>query len=140
MIDFLQRLESDTRFRGVVHIVKDGSFGTIDAKTRQWNGMVGELVRGEADMAVAPLTITAKRSEVVDFTYPYLDAANGIMVSTEPAVHTLWDFVFLNTFSESLWLALFVTIQVMPYFVNTITKNLPPSCLKLVSRPSQRVP
>jgi len=34
----------------------------------EWNGMVGELLRNEADMAIAPLTITFERESVVHFT------------------------------------------------------------------------
>lgn len=35
-----------------------------------WDGMVGELIRGEADMVIAPLTILSLRERVVDFTKP----------------------------------------------------------------------
>ena len=113
VIDFLERLETDAGFRGVVHLAKDGKFGSNDPKTQRWNGMIGELVRDEADMALSSLTITAKRSKVVDFTYPFTDAAMGILVSTEPASHSIWEFVFLDTFSGSLWIALFVAVQVI---------------------------
>lgn len=113
IIELLARLEADVGFQSKIHLVKDGMFGSNDPKTRQWNGMVGELVRDEADMAASTLTITAKRSKVVDFTYPYVDIANGILVSAQPISHDVWDFVFLNTFSGPLWLALFISIQVM---------------------------
>lgn len=111
-MEFLARLETRLGFKSVVHIVKDGKFGSNDPNTNHWNGMIGELVRNEADIAMSTLTITAKRSKVVDFTYPYLEAANGILVSTQPASHDMWEFVFLETFSVPLWLALFVTVQV----------------------------
>lgn len=94
MIELLQRLEDEVGFRSRIHLVKDGMLGSNDPKTRRWNGMVGELVRSEADMAVSTLTITAKGSKVVDFTYPYVDIANGILVPTQPVSHNLWDFVF----------------------------------------------
>lgn len=112
IIELLARLEADVGFQSKIHLVKDGMFGSNDPKTRQWNGMVGELVRNEADMAASTLTITAKRSKVVDFTYPYVDIANGILVSAQPVSHDVWDFVFLDTFSGSLWLVLFISIQV----------------------------
>lgn len=34
--------------------------------------MVGELQSGAADLAVASLTVTYTRSEVLDFTVPYM--------------------------------------------------------------------
>ena len=112
IIDLLEKLEEDVGFDSQIHLVKDGMFGSNDPKTRRWNGMIGELVRNEADMAASTLTITAKRSEVVDFTYPYVDIANGILVSAHPVSHNAWDFVFLDSFSGSLWLALLIAIQV----------------------------
>ena len=117
IIEFLERLERDVGFDSKIHLVKDGNWGSNDPKTQRWNGMIGELVRDEADMAASTLTITAKRSKVVDFSYPYVDIANGILVSTQPVSHNVWDFVFLDTFSGHLWLALFVAIQVV-YFRN----------------------
>ncbi|XP_028394123.1 glutamate receptor ionotropic, NMDA 1-like [Dendronephthya gigantea] len=113
IIEFLERLESDVGFDSKIHLVKDGKWGSNDPKTQQWNGMIGELVRNEADLAASTLTITAKRSKVVDFSYPYVDVANGILVSTQPVSHDVWDFAFLDTFSGHLWLALFVTIQIV---------------------------
>ena len=123
IIELLARLEVDVGFQSKIHLVKDGMFGSNDPKTRQWNGMVGELVRNEADMAASTLTITAKRSKVVDFTYPYVDVASGILVSTQPVSHDVWDFVFLDTFSGSLWLALFISIQVMRCSKSDLVSN-----------------
>ena len=33
-----------------------------------WDGMIGELLRKEAEIAVAPLTITAEREQVKQIT------------------------------------------------------------------------
>ena len=41
-------------------------------------GMVGEVMTGAADLALADLTITAARERVVDFTVPFLQT--GITV------------------------------------------------------------
>ena len=42
------------------------------------SGMVGEVMTGAADLALADLTITAARERVVDFTVPFLQT--GITV------------------------------------------------------------
>jgi polar amino acid transport system substrate-binding protein len=47
---------------------------------------------GEADVAIAGITITEQREEVVDFTYPYFDSGLQIMVreqESSPLVNTL---------------------------------------------------
>jgi len=38
---------------------------------QSWNGMIGELVSGKADMIVAPLTISPERAEHIDFSKPF---------------------------------------------------------------------
>ena len=43
-------------------------------------GMVGEIVSRTADMAIAPLTISQKRMEVVDFSKPFMNLGISIMV------------------------------------------------------------
>ncbi len=35
--------------------------------------MVGDIVSRKADMAIAPLTISQKRMEVVDFSKPFMN-------------------------------------------------------------------
>lgn len=45
-----------------------------------WNGMVGELVRNEADMAIAPLTISLQRQTAIDFTMPFMRIGISIMI------------------------------------------------------------
>jgi ABC-type amino acid transport substrate-binding protein len=35
--------------------------------------MIGEIVSRKADMAIAPLTISQKRMEVVDFSKPFMN-------------------------------------------------------------------
>ena len=37
----------------------------------QWNGMMGELLAGDADMIVAPFVINPERAKYVDFTKPF---------------------------------------------------------------------
>ncbi len=42
--------------------------------------MVGELIRREADMAIAPLTITVAREKVIDFSKPFMNIGISIMI------------------------------------------------------------
>jgi ABC-type amino acid transport substrate-binding protein len=44
-------------------------------------GMIGEIVSRKADLAIAPLTISQKRMEVVDFSKPFMNLGISIMVS-----------------------------------------------------------
>ncbi|XP_074655756.1 glutamate receptor 1-like [Tubulanus polymorphus] len=51
----------------------DNQWGAQDENGR-WSGMVGMVMRGEADVAVGPFTITDLRERFIDFTYPYAEA------------------------------------------------------------------
>lgn len=57
----------------------------------EWHVMstVGELLEAvqndEADVAIAGITITEEREEVIDFTFPYFDSGLQIMVRNESA-------------------------------------------------------
>ena len=72
-----KKLEIPCKFR----IVKDNSFGNKPINDQPWNGMIGELVRHEADMAIAPLTITSQRESVVDFSKPWMNLGISILIS-----------------------------------------------------------
>ena len=65
-------------------------------KTGAWSGMVGEVMTGKADLALADLTITAQREKVmlmmmmmlimmmmkvVDFTVPFMQTGITILFS-----------------------------------------------------------
>ncbi len=45
-----------------------------------FEGMIGEVISRTADMAIAPLTISQKRMEVVDFSKPFMNLGISIMV------------------------------------------------------------
>ncbi|EYC37458.1 hypothetical protein Y032_0789g2364 [Ancylostoma ceylanicum] len=72
-VDLLDRLASSLHISYEISIVKDSKYGEpVSANASEWDGMIGEILRGEADMAVGPITVTARRLEVVDFTDPFL--------------------------------------------------------------------
>jgi ABC-type amino acid transport substrate-binding protein len=62
-------------------LVKDNLFGNKATPDQPWNGLIGELVRHEADLAVAPLTITSQRESVVDFSKPWMNLGISILIS-----------------------------------------------------------
>lgn len=52
----------------------------IRKRNEYFLGMIGEIVSRVADMAIAPLTISQQRMEVVDFTKPFMNLGISIMV------------------------------------------------------------
>ncbi|CDW55015.1 glutamate receptor 1 [Trichuris trichiura] len=90
----------------VVKPVKDNKYGTVDLDGR-WDGMVGELITGAADLAVASLTINTLRERVVDFSKPFLTTGISIMIK-KPDKQEISIFSFMQPLSAEVWL--FITI------------------------------
>ena len=102
VIDLVEELAKELNFRYVINVVKDGNWGGKDKQTGQWNGMVGEVMRGEADIAVADLTINSDRETAIDFTYPFMSTGITILYKKPTKTLSLWSFML--PFSRNLWI------------------------------------
>merc|ERR1719305_408573 len=76
-MDMLKELSTMFGFTFTIHDNPDGKYGQNNGGT--WNGMIGEVIRGTADIALADMTITSKREEAVDFTHPFLNIGLGVL-------------------------------------------------------------
>ncbi|KAG5277643.1 hypothetical protein AALO_G00089740 [Alosa alosa] len=70
--------------------------------------MVGEVVYKKAVMAVGSLTINEERSEVIDFSVPFVETGISVMVSRSNG--TVSPSAFLEPFSPSVWVMMFVML------------------------------
>ncbi|CAN2388233.1 Eukaryotic homologues of bacterial periplasmic substrate binding proteins [Pristimantis euphronides] len=107
-VDLLSELSQALEFNYTLHVVKDGRYGAKD-QNGVWNGMVGEIIQKEADLAVAPLTITAVRENVITFTKPFLQTGIGILLKKESPPEGSYLFGFLNPFSKELWIGIIIS-------------------------------
>jgi len=78
-VDLLDELSKFLRFNYTINIVRDGRYGMED-ENGNWNGMIGEVMRGDADLAVSDLTITYRREQVIDFTFPFIPGGLVILI------------------------------------------------------------
>ena len=105
IMDLLEKLQKDLWLAVDLHVAEDGFFGSYANRT--WNGMIGELVNGKADIAVATLTSTSKRSTVVDFGDAFLHVTFGILVASIYAEEVkFFNFNFVGNVTGNLLLAL----------------------------------
>lgn len=122
-IDVVKEIAKILHFNFTFHIVKDGKYGAKNVTTDEWNGMIGEVMRGEADMAVADLTITSKREEAVDFTLPFMNTGISILFK-KPTQKATTLFSFLSPFSMVVWvyvLGAYVGISVILFVVGRLS-------------------
>ncbi|XP_004696796.1 glutamate receptor 1 isoform X1 [Echinops telfairi] len=103
-----------------LEIVSDGKYGARDPDSKAWNGMVGELVYGRADVAVAPLTITLVREEVIDFSKPFMSLGISIMIK-KPQKSKPGVFSFLDPLAYEIWMCIvfaYIGVSVVLFLVS----------------------
>ena len=56
------------------------------------NDQLAAVQNGSADVAIAGISMTPEREEIIDFSHPYFDAGLQIMVTdqSEPSILQLW--------------------------------------------------
>lgn len=105
-IDLISELSKKLGFKYKLHLVKDNRYGFMDS-TGNWNGMIGEIIKGDADLAVAPLTLTAVREQFVDMTTPFMQTGIGFLIHKDLASEES-SFSLLSPFSTDMWVGVLI--------------------------------
>ncbi|KAF3852209.1 hypothetical protein F7725_005564, partial [Dissostichus mawsoni] len=105
-IDILKKIAKAVKFTYDLYLVTNGKHGKKVNGT--WNGMVGEVVLKNAHMAVGSLTINEERSQVIDFSVPFIETGISVMVSRSNG--TVSPSAFLEPFSADVWVMMFVML------------------------------
>ncbi|KAF6211502.1 hypothetical protein GE061_012014 [Apolygus lucorum] len=127
-IDLIHELSLMSGFNYTFRVQEDKSSGspkTLENGTRVWSGMIGEVLAGRADLAIADMTITRERERDVDFTMPFMNLGISILYR-KPMAAPPSLFSFLSPFSYEVWgyilsaylgvsFLLFVMARISPY-------------------------
>ena len=81
-IDFLKFLQRDLGFDTEIYITPDGEYGKLDNVNGTWNGIINELISGNADLAL-DLAGSLERAKAVDMLYPCIASAMNILVQKQ---------------------------------------------------------
>ncbi|OWF44436.1 glutamate receptor 1-like [Mizuhopecten yessoensis] len=114
LIDVLDRVSKILDVTFSLNHVGDGAFGERrDDGT--WTGMIGELQRNESDIAAGPLTVTADRARIVDFSRSFSSTGLRILVKRPENTLTSTDHVdlFVQPFSVGVWVLVLATAAVL---------------------------
>ncbi|XP_042276165.1 glutamate receptor ionotropic, NMDA 1b isoform X3 [Thunnus albacares] len=126
-IDLLIKLAMSMNFTYEVHLVADGKFGTQErvnnSNKKEWNGMMGELLGGLADMIVAPLTINNERAQYIEFSKPFKYQGLTILVKKEIPRSTLDSF--MQPFQSTLWLLVGLSVHVVAVMLYLLDRFSP---------------
>ncbi|XP_061581801.1 glutamate receptor 1a isoform X3 [Cololabis saira] len=120
IVELAAEIAKHVGYQYKLKVVSDGKYGARDAETKMWNGMVGELVYGKADLAVAPLTITLVREEVIDFSKPFMSLGISIMIK-KPTKSKPGVFSFLDPLAYEIWMCIvfaYIGVSVVLFLVS----------------------
>jgi len=110
-VDLLEELSRLEGFEYDLQLVKDGQYGILNETSGQWTGMIGEVARGEADMAIGAITATKQRHEVVDFLPNFMTLHLDFVVKRSFESNYKYNpYAFFDPFDLSFYRALLVSI------------------------------
>ncbi|XP_033760750.1 glutamate receptor U1-like [Pecten maximus] len=126
LIDILNRVSRILDVKFSLNHVGDDAFGE-KRDDGTWTGMIGELQRNESDIAAGPLTVTADRARIVDFSQPFSNTGLRILVKRPDNTPTSSDQVvlFVRPFSVGVWILILVTSAVL-HILGCVNKRFNP--------------
>ncbi|XP_041980061.1 glutamate receptor ionotropic, kainate 2 isoform X2 [Aricia agestis] len=102
-IDLIHQISNVLGFNYTFKLAPDGRYGSYNRETREWDGMIRELLEQRADIAIADLTITYDREQVVDFTMPFMNLGISVLYR-KPIKQPPNLFSFLSPLSLDVWI------------------------------------
>ncbi|XP_030379400.1 glutamate receptor ionotropic, kainate 2 [Scaptodrosophila lebanonensis] len=114
-VDILETISHEVGFDYILDLVPDRKYGAKDPETGQWNGMVAQLMKYKADLAVGSMTITYARESVIDFTKPFMNLGISILFKIPTSEPTRL-FSFMNPLAIEIWIYVLAA-----YFLVSIT-------------------
>ncbi|XP_064595274.1 glutamate receptor-like [Liolophura sinensis] len=132
-VNILDELAERMGFNYTIVEPPDGQYGAPD-ENGTWNGMVGMVYRGEAEIAIGPFIITPVKKQVVDLTIPFSEASTGIMTLAPGYEASKSLFKTLKPFSAPVWICVLFSVIIAggaSFLVNRFTpfQRKPEACL-----------
>ncbi|CAK1555312.1 unnamed protein product [Leptosia nina] len=94
--------------------VTGDSYGSQTPGTKKWDGIIGDLLEHNAELAVCDFTITSERNAVVDFSIPFMSLGIS-MLFKEPDPEAPDTFSFIKPLSLDVWLYLGTTYIIVSF-------------------------
>jgi ABC-type amino acid transport substrate-binding protein len=125
LVDLINELQKIMNFTYELEEIHDNEYGSLNAKTNQWNGIVKHLIEHKADLGIADMSITYERKTAVDFTAPFMNLGIGILYK-KPEQKETELFSFLDPFDTTVWLCTglsFISTSLLIFFVSRINSD-----------------
>ncbi|XP_074650307.1 glutamate receptor 2-like [Tubulanus polymorphus] len=122
LIDMLQEIADIIGFQYELYEVPDGKFGSKD-DNGNWNGIVQELITGNATMSLATMSISVEREQTIDFTKPFEDLYITILLRRPQKENYLLQF--LDPLHYLVWILILVALVATSVLMLIIDKLVP---------------
>ncbi|XP_072745112.1 glutamate receptor ionotropic, kainate 2-like isoform X2 [Anoplolepis gracilipes] len=123
-IDIIHEMSKILGFNYTFEVQVDNAYGSLNKTTGQWNGMIGKIIAGTADLAITDLTVTAERQDAVDFTSLFMNLGISVLyrkpTSAPPNLLS-----FLGPFSKDVWVYLIAAYIIVTMLLFVIGKLCP---------------
>ncbi|XP_025161126.1 glutamate receptor ionotropic, kainate 2 isoform X2 [Harpegnathos saltator] len=123
-IDLLKWIAGQVGFQYAIKLVPDHMYGVYDPETKEWNGIVRELMEKRADLAVASMTINYARESVIDFTKPFMNLGIGILFKV-PSGQPTRLFSFMNPLAVEIWLYVLAAYMLVSFTLFVMARFSP---------------
>ena len=134
---FFAILQSRLNFSVSWVYVDDQKWGAYDKETKDWNGIVGMVKRGQIDTSILDLSVTEDRSSVIKFTTPFRNFWYRLFMK-KPGHLLSWN-TFLNVFHVAYWCAIAASFTLCSIFIfslslhsNSVENNKNKSWMKIL--------
>ena len=128
-IELFDKLKFLLGFDYEIYEVEDNKYGR-ELGNSSWNGMIGDIINGKADISVAAMTITSDRELAVDFTKRFMDYSVGILMLKPDESTDLWSFI--RPFDVTVWTTIVLATLLVCMVLSVVTrineKQLNPMC------------
>ncbi|XP_017845406.1 glutamate receptor ionotropic, kainate 2 [Drosophila busckii] len=110
-VDLMYDLAKICKFDFVFEPVRDNKYGSYDAASDEWDGIIRQLIDNNAQIGICDLTITQARRSVVDFTVPFMQLGISILAYKEPPP-AADAYAFLRPYGMDVWLYVMVAMLI----------------------------
>ncbi|CAF4750645.1 unnamed protein product [Pieris macdunnoughi] len=103
-----------------LRLVKDGKFGQENPEVAGgWDGIIGELIRKEADLSISSLTANVQREAVIEFSRTFLSFET---VTKDVPLHLDSIFSFFQPLSKEVWCSIFGSMLAVSFSLYIVSK------------------
>ena len=103
--DMVKRLADELGFTYEYIQPADMKFGAMNETTKEWNGMIRDLLDDKTDMIAIDLSTNSARKSAIDYSFPFMDAGIKAVVKGERGTGN--KFFFLTPFNTAVWCMVF---------------------------------